>query len=134
MPRRASSRVHPGLIVGVIAAVAAAVFAGRTILGNSKKPFSNVAPLAMEEVLQNANSLRGNEYLIQGQIDEKLQWTTDRGQLVSVRVESPSGDEFIGIEIPPKFDRLNIGVKQSYAFRVKFRDGGIAVATDIERL
>lgn len=126
--------MHPGLVIGVIAAVAAAVFAGKSILGKSKKPFSNVTPLAIEEVLQNANSLRGNEYLVEGQIDEKLQWTTDRGQVVSVRVDTPGGDEFIGIEIPPKFNNLNIGVKQTYAFRVKFRDGGIAVATDIQRL
>lgn len=88
----------------------------------------------MEELLQNGNSLRGNQYRIEGQVDEKLVWTGDRGQLVSVRVDTPGGDEFIGIEIPSKFNNLNIGVRQSYTFLVKFREGGIAVATDIQRL
>ncbi len=134
MPRRASSRLHPGYIVGAIAVIAAIVFAGKSILGKSSKPFANTTPLSIEELLENGNSLRGNEYLVEGQVDEKLVWTGDRGQLVSVRVETPGGDEFIGIEIPSKFNNLNIGVRQSYAFLVKFRDGGIAVATDVQRL
>ena len=78
--------------------------------------------------------LRGNSYVIEGQIDEKLQWTTDNGQLVSVRVETPGGDEFVGIEIPQEFNKLNIDTRQKYVFRVKFRQGGIPVATGINRL
>ena len=89
---------------------------------------------ASSELLDNGNSLRGNEYVIEGQIEEKLQWTTDRGQLVSVRVDTGSDDEFVGIEIPQEFNKLNIDTKQKYAFRVKFRQGGIPVATGVNRL
>ena len=134
MARRASSQVNPGIILGGAAAIAVAIFGGKSLLGKKSASFADVRPLQIEQLLENGNSLRGNEYVVQGQIDENLQWTTDRGQLVSVRVETPGGDEFIGIEIPPEFDKLNIGVKQSYAFLVRFRDGGIAVATDIQRL
>ena len=45
---------------------------------------------SVDELLENGNSLRGNEYVIEGQIDEKLQWTTNRGQLVSVKIEAPA--------------------------------------------
>lgn len=134
MPRRASSHIHPAWILGGLAAVAVAVFAGKSILGKSKASFANVPALAMEEVLESGNSLRGNEYVVRGQIEEKLQWTSDRGQLVSVRVDTPGGDEFLGIEVPPEFNRLNLDVRQKYAFRVKFRQGGIAVATGIDRM
>ncbi len=134
MARRASSHIHPGIIIGAIAAIVVAVIAGKSLIGKKSAPFGEVKKLSVDELLENGNSLRGNEYVIEGQIDEKLQWTTDRGQLVSVKVEAPGGDEFVGIEIPHQFSKLNIDTKQKYAFRVKFRQGGIAVATDVNRL
>ena len=134
MARRASSHPNPGIILGVAAAIALAIFAGKSMLGKKSASFSEVPALKIEELLENGNSLRGNEYVVEGRIDEKLQWTADRGQLVSLRVETPGGDEFIGIEIPPEFDNLNIDTQQKYAFRVTFRQGGIAVATGINRL
>ena len=134
MARRASSRLNPGIILGAVAAIAVAIFAGKALLGKKENSFSDTRPIDIDEVLENGNSLRGNEYLVKGQIDEKLQWTSNRGQLVSVKVETPGGDEFIPIEIPAEFNQLNIDTKQKYAFRVKFRQGGIAVATGINRL
>jgi len=134
MARRASSNLHPGIIIGAIAAIVVAVVAGKSMIGKKTAGFGNVATLQIEELLENGNSLRGNEYVVEGQIDEKLQWTTSRGQLVSVRVESPGGDKFVGVEIPPEFNKLNIDAKQKYAFRVKFKQGGIPVATGVNRL
>ena len=134
MARRASSRINPGIIIGAAAALAVAIFAGKSLLGKKTASFGDVAALRIDDLLENGNSLRGNEYVVEGQVDEKLQWTSDRGQLVSIRVETPGGDEFIGIEIPPSFNNLNIDTRQKYAFRVKFRQGGIAVATGINRL
>ena len=134
MARRASSSIHPGIIIGAIAAIIVAVVAGKSMLGKKSASFGDIATLQVDELLENGNSLRGNEYVVEGQIDQKLQWTTDRGQLVSVRVSAPGGDEFVGIEIPPEFNKLNIDSKQKYAFRVKFKQGGIPVATGINRL
>ncbi len=134
MARRASSHLHPGIIIGAIAAIVVAVIAGKSLLGKKSSSFGEIAKLSVDELLENGNSLRGNEYVIEGQIDEKLQWTSDRGQLVSVKVEAPGGDEFVGIEIPSEFSKRNIDTKQKYAFRVKFRQGGIPVATGVERL
>jgi hypothetical protein len=134
MARRASSRPNPVIILGVAAVVVGAAFAGKSLLGRKATAFADVSPLHIEDLLENGNSLRGNEYVVQGVIDEKLQWTPDRGQLVSVRVDTPSGDEFIGIEIPAEFNSLNIDTRQKYAFKVKFRQGGIAVATGVNRL
>ena len=134
MARRASSKLHPGIIIGSVLAIVVAVIAGKFLVGEKPSTFGEVAKLSVEELLENGNSLRGNEYVIEGQIDEKLQWTTDRGQLVSVKVGAPGGDEFVGIEIPTGFNKLNIDTKQKYAFRVKFRQGGIPVATGVNRL
>lgn len=134
MARRASSQLHPGIIIGAIVAIVVLIIAGKSLIGKKSAAFGDVSKLSVGELLDNGNSLRGNEYVIEGQIEEKLQWTTDRGQLVSVRVENGSDEEFVGIEIPQEFNKLNIDTKQKYAFRVKFRQGGIAVATGVNRL
>ena len=134
MARRASSSLNPGIIIGAAAALAVAIFAGKSLLGKKTASFGDVTPLSIEEFLENGNSLRGNEYVVEGQIDEKLQWTTDRGQLVSLKIDTPGGDEFLGIQIPPEFNKLNISTKQKYSFRVKFLEGGKAVATGVNRL
>lgn len=134
MARRASSRINPALIIGAVVIIVAAIFAGRSLLGKKSSSFGDLNTLDVQELLENGNQLRGNEYVVQGQIDEKLQWTTSRGQLVSVRVQTSSGEQFITIEIPAEFNKLNIDAKQKYVFRVKFRQGGIAVATGINRL
>ncbi len=134
MARRASSSLNPGIILGAAAAIVVAIFAGRAVINRKSSSFGDAAKLNIEEFLESGNSLRGGTYVVRGQIDEKLQWTTNRGQLVSLRVDTPGGDQFIGIEIPPEFNKLNIDTKQKYAFLVKIQNGGRAVATGIERL
>lgn len=134
MARRASSSLNPGVLIGAAGAIVVAIFAGKSLLGKKSASFGDTKPLDIGELLENGNSLRGNEYVVEGQVDEKLQWTSDKGQLVSVRVNTPSGDEFVGVEIPAEFNKLNIDTKQKYSFRVKFRQGGIAVATGVNRL
>jgi hypothetical protein len=134
MARRASSNLHPGIIIGAVAALVIVVVAGKSLISNTSSSLGDGKQLRVSELLDNGNSLRGNEYVVEGQIEEKLQWTSSRGQLVSVKVSDGSGDHFVGIEIPPEFSKLNIDSKQKYAFRVKFRQGGIAVATGINRM
>ncbi len=134
MARRASSRLHPGLIAGVIAAAVIAVVAGKMFMAKKGPSFGDIERLRVEDLLENGNSLRGNEYLVEGKVDEQLRWTTARGQVISLRVGTPSGEQLIGVEIPPDFNKLNIEREQRYAFRVKFRQGGIPVATGIQRL
>lgn len=134
MARRASSRIHPGILIGAIAAIAVAIIAGKSLIGKKSASFGDTPKLSIGELLENGNMLRGSEYVIEGQIDEKLQWTTDNGQLVSLRVSTPGGDEFIGIQIPQELSKRNIDTKQKYAFRVKFRQGGVAVATGLNPL
>lgn len=134
MARRASSSIHLGVIIGGIAAVVVAVIAGKSLIGNKSSSFGDVAKLSIEELMENGNSLRGNEYVVEGQIDEKLQWTADRGQLVSLKVASAGKEDYLAIRIPQEFNKLNIDTRQKYAFRVKFEQGGIAVATGVNRL
>ncbi|MBK1881794.1 hypothetical protein JIN85_05175 [Luteolibacter pohnpeiensis] len=134
MARRASSSLHPGIIIGGVIAIILVVVAGKSLVGKKSSPFSNVQKLDVSELLQDGNQLRGGEYLVEGKIDEKLRWTPTKGQIVSVRVDDDGHEEFVGIEIPAKFHNINIEREQRYAFRVEFQSGGIAVATDVTRL
>lgn len=134
MARRASSSTNPLLIIGIIVAVITLFLAGKIFMTKKTATFSDENPLSVEELLENGNSLRGNVYMIQGKIDDKLRWTADRGQLVSIRVKTKSGEEILPIQIPQKFSKLNIEREQKYAFKVEFQQGGIPVATDISRL
>lgn len=134
MPRRASSSIHPGIIGIAVVVIILAILGGRMLLGDKSAVLGNVPELDISQMLENANSMRGNEYVVSGQVNEKLLWTPERGQFISLRVETPGGDEVIGVEIPPKFNDLNIETRQRYSIRVRIRDGGIPVATGINRL
>ena len=133
MPRRASSGISPGLLIGVVIAIAALFFGGKMIFSEKSKKSLSGAELDMATVEENANSLRGNEYVVEGKIDDQVLWTADRGQVVSIKVDSPAGPKFLGIEIPPGLSDVNIEREQTYAFRITFRQGGIAVAEEITR-
>ncbi len=129
MARRASSGPNVTAIFAIAAFIIVAFFGAKYLLGGNKQKIKGVTPLAIKEFLENGNSLRGNEYLVQGTVDQR--WPRDNGQLVSLHVND--SDDLIGIEIPSSFNDLNIEREQKYSIKVKFREGGIPVATQIER-
>lgn len=134
MARRASSSTNPILIIGIVVAVIAAVFAGKFVMTKKSEKFSDVNPLVIQDLLDNGNSLRNNEYLIEGKIDERFFRDSNTSSVVSVRVKSASGEEVVPVKIPSNFNNLNIEREQRYVFKVRFEQGGMPVATDISRL
>ncbi|MEK6232725.1 MAG: hypothetical protein N2A42_12820 [Luteolibacter sp.] len=134
MARRASSSTNPVLIIGIVVAVIAAVFAGKFVMTKKSEKFSDVNPLVIQDLLDNGNSLRNNEYLIEGKIDERFFRDSNTSSVVSVRVKSASGEEVVPVKIPSNFNNLNIEREQRYVFKVRFEQGGMPVATDISRL
>jgi len=133
MARRASSGLNPGIILAAVVVIGGLIYGGSLLFKEKPASFGDAPALRIDDLLENGNSLRSNVYIVDGEVDEKLQFS-NRGQLVSVKVSGSRGDEFIGIEIPTKFNHLNIDTKQKYSFRVEFKQGGIAVATGINRL
>lgn len=133
MARRASSGIHPGLLIGVAVLVIAAFFGGKAFLGKQKDVFSNTASIAMSDVLDGV-SLRDNEYVVEGIVDEKFHLGNNPNQVVSLKVESNAGEEFLGVEIPADLTDLNIERARRYRIKVRIRERGIAVATGIHPL
>ncbi len=134
MARRASSSTNPLLLVGIGVAVIAIAFGGKVLLTKKSESFSDAFPLDVKAFLEDGNAFRGDEFFIEGKIDEKLRWTPSDGQVVSIRVKTPGGEEIIPIQIPDKFSKLNIDREQSYSFKIDIKNGGIPVATAIKRL
>lgn len=130
MARRASSGISPGLLIGIAAAVVVLFFGGKVLLAKKDESFANVPKLNLEDYKENANSLRDNEYVIEGTISEKFTKDSSPNPVVSVQV----GDEYVGVEIPSEFLKLNIEREKRYAIKVRIRQGGIPVATGINRL
>ncbi len=132
MARRASSGINPGLLIGVAIFVVIAIFGGKLFLGRKPDAISG-AKINMEDVLDGV-SLRDNEYVVEGTVDEKFYRDGNPNQVVSLKVSVPSGVEFLGVEIPTDLTTFNIEREQRYSIKVKFRQGGIPVATAINRL
>ena len=101
------------------------------MLSKERKSISGGSTLNMADVLENANSMRGNEYVVNGTIESKLRVGAS-SQVISLKVEG--SNELLPVEVPAEFNKLNLEVQQSYSIRVKFRQGGVAVATDMKRL
>ena len=134
MARRASSSTNPILIIGIVVAVVALFFGGKLFMSKKKESFAGTNRLVVQDLLDNGNSLRNNEYLIEGKIDERFFRDGNTSSVVSVRVKAESGEEIVPVMIPSKFNNLNIEREQRYAFKVRFEQGGIPVATAISRL
>ena len=134
MARRASSGINPGIIIGVVAALIVAFFGGKMMLGGDSADKPSGSPLDMVTFEKNANSLRGNEYTVEGVVDGQLHWDPNDGQVISLRVDDNGTKRFIAIQVPAELTIQNIEREQNYAFRVRIRDKGIAVAKEISRL
>lgn len=134
MARRASSNTNPSLIIGIVVALIVVIFGGKFLMSNKTETFSDVNPLTLQDLLDNGNSLRNNEYLIKGKIDERFFRDGNTSSVVSVRMKSEAGDEVVPVVIPEKFNNLNIEREQRYALKVRFEQGGVPVATAISRL
>lgn len=127
--------MNVGAVAGIAAAVLVLVVAGAFFLRpGGKSSFAALPELQVSQFLDNANSLRGNEYRVSGKVSEKLRWTPDNGQVISLEVGEAGRTELLPIEIPAQYSSLNIEREQRYSFKVKFREGGIPVATGVERM
>ncbi len=142
MARRASSGINTGQIIGIIvailgfliiAALLVKVIAGDLIGGGNSggggKTFQgNATMLNLGTFRDNANSLRGNVYRIEGKVEETLRWTPDRGRLISFEAKDESNAIPVPVRVPETFSTVNIerGAEMKMIVRVD-REGTLVV-------
>jgi hypothetical protein len=97
------------------------------------EPFLNMTELDVNTYLDNANSLRGNEYRCSGVIDSSLAWSQSAGRLLSVMVGPEETAELVPVIVPAEFNDLNIQKGQTYQFSLEVVEDGILIAQDLRK-
>jgi hypothetical protein len=128
--RRKKSRLPLGIIVAILL-VLAAFLGSRFLITRSSQPFRTAAPLDVETYLENANSLRGNVYRIQGEVLNSLGWSPTKGRLIAVGVDD--GSRVVPVLVTTDFSHINIQRGQKFIFLLEVDDKGILRTKDMTK-
>jgi hypothetical protein len=131
MVRRASSRPQPWLLASCAVGALAAVGAGYALFGYLQDPFRTVQPMDFSAYLDNAQSMRGNVYRVEGSIQHALAWVPAQGRLISVQVDQPGGRHFAALWVPIEFNHVNVQKNQRYRFKVEVMNNGLLKVLDM---
>ena len=103
MTRRSKkSRLPLGIVVAIVLILAAFV-GSRFLITTTLQSFRTAAPLDVTTYLENANSLRGNVYKIQGEVLNSLGWSPTKGRLIAVGLDG--GKQVIPVLVTTSFSR-----------------------------
>jgi hypothetical protein len=123
MARRAQSGLQPLHLIGLLVIVAGALFAVFKLLNRSTDPLTGLTALDTRDFLESASALSGNEYRVEGTIDDRLDnWKSADGRLFSVQVSD--GSNLVPVWVPSHI-QANIQRGQHYVFKVRVLDTGI---------
>lgn len=123
MARRTKSSFRPIWIVVAILLVGAAFLGSQFFLQVAGEQFRTTASLDVHAYLENANSLRGNTYKIEGEIVESLAYSPSSGRLFAVGVDK--GKDVIPVLVPADLNEINIQKGQKFIFLLDVDDDGI---------
>jgi hypothetical protein len=131
MARRASSSANPLWVGGVAVLIALAMAGGWLLYRFISDPYRTLSPLDVGVYLENANSLRGNVYKVNGVVNTQLAWAPNRGRLYSVDVDDRT--DVLPLLIPSSFNGMNIQKGQRYFFKIEVTDKGVLRVQDIRK-
>lgn len=131
MARRSrKSRLPLGIAIA-IALVIAAFLGSRFFITSTSQPFRTATPLDVETYLENANSLRGNVYKIEGEVLNSLGWSPTKGRLIAVGVDR--GSKVVPVLVTTDFSHVNIQRGQRFIFLLEVDDKGILRTKDMTK-
>lgn len=123
MSRRAQSGVRPTHWLGLIAILAVVGGGGFALMNRTIDPMTGVTDLSTGEFMENATALSGNEYKVEGIVDDRLDnWRSADGRLFSLQV---SGGSFVPVWVPPDYKGANIQRGQRYILKVYVMETGV---------
>jgi hypothetical protein len=132
MGRRASSSVNKWWIGAVIVLAIAAMAGGWILYKSVSDPYRTLTQLDISAYLENANSLRGNVYKLDGIVDTQLAWAPGTGRLYSVEVDGRT--DVLPVMLPAEFNSVNIQKGQRYFFKLEVGEKGILMVRDIRKV
>lgn len=131
MARRSKSSIKPVWIIAAVALIVVAFIGSQLFIRGTSDPFRTVEPLDVKTFLENANSLRGNVYKVEGEIADSLAWSPSSGRLYSVKVRN--GADVVPILVTPNFSHINIQKQQRFIFLLEVDDKGILRTKDLTK-
>lgn len=131
MARRGKNSIKPAWIIGAVILIVAAFLGSRFFLSSTSDPFRTTPPLDVEAYLENANSLRGNVYKIEGEVVNSLAWSPTEGRLIAIGVEN--GSQVLPVLVTPKFSHINIQKGQRFIFMLEIDEKGILLTKDLTK-
>jgi len=125
MARRAHRQTSPSLWL-ILAAVFVALGAlGTFLFQKDGNPYRTVEQLKPADYLENANSLKGNTYQLEGVIVSSLGSSPEKGRLFSFRAGYGDKEWPLPVLVPPGYRDLNLQKGQRYRLKVKVNDAGL---------
>lgn len=130
--RGKNSRLTFGIIAALVL-ILAAFIGSRLFVSAKSEPFRTVTSLDVRTYLENANSLRGNVYKIEGEVMNSLGWSPTQGRLIAVGVGSGSGSEVVAVLVTTNFNHVNIEKGQRFIFLLEVDNKGILRTKDMTK-
>lgn len=132
MARRRKTSIQPVWLVLAAALVLAAVVGARFFPTVASDPYRTVPELDVAAYLENANSLRGNVYRVEGEVANALAWSPESGRLISLDVDN--GRNVIPILVTPEFNSMNIQRGQRLIFVMEVDERGVLVSRKVSQV
>ena len=128
MSRKKKSQGIPPWLIGIVLVLisAGAYFVFQQ--GGTSSSLRTTEELNAEEYYKNANSLRGNTYKIDVEIDSALGNSPTKGRLFSVTLKQPgknASPAILPVLIPLELGSLTIQKGQHYLMKVKVIENGL---------
>ena len=128
MSRKKKSQGFPLWMIGVLVVLIAAGAYYVFQQGGANSSLRTTEELNAEDYYKNANSLRGNTYKIDVEIDSALGNSPTKGRLFSVTLKQPGKNgapAILPVLIPLELGNLTIQKGQHYLMRVKVIENGL---------
>lgn len=129
MARRKKSSLQPLWIFAAVVLLAAAFLGASLFQSTGNDPFRTVAVLDIPAYLDNANSLRGNIYKVEGEVSNSLAWSPSSGRLIAVDVE----DDTIPVLVTNEFNAINIQKGQKFIFVIEVDENGVLKTKNLSK-
>ena len=123
MARRRKSTFQPGWLILVAVLVVAVIFGSQLFHTTAADPNRTVAQFDVAAYLDNANSLRGNVYKVDGEVSNSLAWSPTAGRLFAVDVDQ--GKNTIPVLVTKDFNEINIQKGQKFIFVLEVDEKGL---------
>jgi len=123
MARRGRSSLKPAWIYAGLALLFVAFIGSQFFKGGTSHPDHSTPALDVSAYMENANSLRGNVYRLDGEVLNALAWSPTAGRLIAVG--PPGNTDVVPVLVPDEFKAVNIQKGQKFVFVLEVDERGI---------